>query len=495
MQKRANSSDFDTETNGGGRGKKIRMELKTFEKKAGGGSRGSTAAVDLDDIEVEKNAASKDLVIPLIVKNIYRNTAAAKSETNGTKGNAPIAAAGEKIRSTAPSAVPIAYGLTVPVSKKAVKEESEEMNIDFKEEVAAPELSVEEQAIQSLLNGELPILAQNTIPGLDNLSSEKEKFMHDISHRPDEMSAEDYERVPIESFGVALLKGMGWKEGTAVGKNPNGLVAPIVLTPRASLLGLGATPAPQQLDPTQKDKRPKKVLPGDKIVIGKQKSSKEHEEYLPRSSSNAAATESSNNIKLSSRVLITGGSQKGAKGVVTDVYSKSDGIVIKVKLDSSGEIKGVWDDQVKLLSESSQSPSSSSLKSSWLRPFIRVRIISKSFRDGEYYNHKCVVQDVTTRGQCIVKTEKGVLLDQVLEKYLETVIPTVGKSVMILQHKTDSSLIGQVATLLSCNDEKETATVRVDSTFDMEVFTFVSLGIKNCVTNSLPRLSFVECHI
>jgi hypothetical protein len=30
-------------------------------------------------------------------------------------------------------------------------------------------------------------------------------------------SLEDYERVPIEAFGAALLRGMGWKEGEALG--------------------------------------------------------------------------------------------------------------------------------------------------------------------------------------------------------------------------------------------------------------------------------------
>lgn len=31
---------------------------------------------------------------------------------------------------------------------------------------------------------------------------------------------EDYENVPIESFGTAMLRGMGWKSGEGIGKNP-----------------------------------------------------------------------------------------------------------------------------------------------------------------------------------------------------------------------------------------------------------------------------------
>lgn len=42
----------------------------------------------------------------------------------------------------------------------------------------------------------LPILLQNRVPGLDNFSSDKEKFMHDLSLRPDEseMDEDAYER-------------------------------------------------------------------------------------------------------------------------------------------------------------------------------------------------------------------------------------------------------------------------------------------------------------
>ena len=29
---------------------------------------------------------------------------------------------------------------------------------------------------------------------------------------------EDYEKVPIEQFGLALLRGMGWKDGDGIGR-------------------------------------------------------------------------------------------------------------------------------------------------------------------------------------------------------------------------------------------------------------------------------------
>ena len=48
---------------------------------------------------------------------------------------------------------------------------------------------------------------------------EMEIFKTDMENRPEEADLEDYERVPIEDFGKAMLKVMGWKEGQGVGKN------------------------------------------------------------------------------------------------------------------------------------------------------------------------------------------------------------------------------------------------------------------------------------
>jgi G patch domain/KOW motif-containing protein len=108
----------------------------------------------------------------------------------------------------------------------------------------------------------------------------------------------------------------------------------------------------------------------------------------------------------------------------------------------------------------------------WLRPHIRVRIVSKSFQDGNYYNQKCVVQDVTTRGQCIVKTSKGIVLDGVLQRHLETVIPSVGKQVMVLAHPDDPSLVGQLGKLLEYNSKSQNGLVQIESTYDMETIPF-----------------------
>jgi len=52
---------------------------------------------------------------------------------------------------------------------------------------------------------------------------------------------DDYNRVPVAQFGLALLRGMGWKEGTAASRKPGkGLVQPYLPEARPALLGIGA---------------------------------------------------------------------------------------------------------------------------------------------------------------------------------------------------------------------------------------------------------------
>ena len=63
--------------------------------------------------------------------------------------------------------------------------------------------------------------------------------MNDVHNAPDAPTLEAYEATPIEGFGAALLRGMGWKDGEEIGKN--GVAAkPKEIKRRPALLGIGA---------------------------------------------------------------------------------------------------------------------------------------------------------------------------------------------------------------------------------------------------------------
>jgi len=109
------------------------------------------------------------------------------------------------------------------------------------------DLDLEQQAIREILNEardgvdkesvlNIPLLVQNRIPeGYetdDNL---------DVTLRPAEPTLDDYDRVPIEEFGLAMLRGMGWKKDEGIGLRNKAVVQMKEPELRPRGLGLGAT--------------------------------------------------------------------------------------------------------------------------------------------------------------------------------------------------------------------------------------------------------------
>ncbi|PLW08763.1 hypothetical protein PCANC_21879 [Puccinia coronata f. sp. avenae] len=96
---------------------------------------------------------------------------------------------------------------------------------------------------------------------------ETAQFRRDVSKRPDSSTLEDYERIPVGQFGLALLKGMGWKEGTAATKRGRvGLVEAYIPQARPSLLGIGAKPMAVDAAPTDSKKSQASKKPDKKYV-------------------------------------------------------------------------------------------------------------------------------------------------------------------------------------------------------------------------------------
>ncbi|PAV24016.1 hypothetical protein PNOK_0108400 [Pyrrhoderma noxium] len=84
---------------------------------------------------------------------------------------------------------------------------------------------------------------------------EADAFRRDVVTRPDQASLEDYERVPVEQFGAALLRGMGWKPGQAASRTRTGPVEPYLPESRPALLGIGAKEK-EALDDGSTSKKP-----------------------------------------------------------------------------------------------------------------------------------------------------------------------------------------------------------------------------------------------
>lgn len=105
---------------------------------------------------------------------------------------------------------------------------------------------------------------------------EDESFRSDVASRPDSAKLEDYAAVPVEEFGAALLRGMGWKEGDVVGKRKGVVSKARVVERRPALLGIGAKEVPAGVG--------EELGAWGKVAKGQRKTEKAYNPVLLRSS-------------------------------------------------------------------------------------------------------------------------------------------------------------------------------------------------------------------
>lgn len=90
-------------------------------------------------------------------------------------------------------------------------------------------------------------------------------------------------------------------------------------------------------------------------------------------------------------------------------------------------------------------------KLKWVRPGIRVRVISKKSRAKAHYNKKLTVTDVNDRYTFAALTEEGITVDSLREKDIETVMPRTGERAMVLGGKQ----AGEIGLLIERNAKKD----------------------------------------
>jgi len=164
--------------------------------------------------------------------------------------------------------IPLIMGMNKKPDESAVATEPEngtgavtEKTFNSLDEMAAAELigsTKGKEIVEIDPELELPLLLKHRNPDLDEITDEDQRFRADVESRPNESNLSNYEQMPIESFGKALLRGMGWKPGGLIGLTTPKFIEPIEYVQRAGYrTGLGATP---QL---QEQKVKKYIKPGE----------------------------------------------------------------------------------------------------------------------------------------------------------------------------------------------------------------------------------------
>ena len=133
----------------------------------------------------------------------------------------------------------IQYGLTIV--KKAAPQEDDVVEtaavelVEDEKDNLTEEQRLEKKALDALLNGK-PTDNGLVIP---IQADEEDNFLDDIRNAPDAPTLEAYEATPIEGFGAAMLRGMGWKDDDTTG-NKSATAKPQTVKRRPALLGIGA---------------------------------------------------------------------------------------------------------------------------------------------------------------------------------------------------------------------------------------------------------------
>lgn len=95
---------------------------------------------------------------------------------------------------------------------------------------------------------------------------------------------------------------------------------------------------------------------------------------------------------------------------------------------------------------------------SWLVPGIRVKIVSRKYREGKYYLSSGIVTDILSEKDFLFVTDSKECLDDLKEKHLETEIPKIGGAVRILRGEHQ----GQLGILHSRDKTNNRVEVRLD---------------------------------
>lgn len=328
----------------------------------------------------------------------------------------------------------------------------------------------------------IPIFLENAVPG--GIEGE-DNF--DVSARADDPTAEDYERVPVQEFGLAMLRGMGWKPEASDGKK---FVAPIEVVIRPKGLGLGAeVPMKKQKINTASTSSAKKVVEDLElkrdcpVYIGMG----EFKGYYGK-----VESFDDDMVRATVRLVLTDMAVTVPVAVITVVSNdefKKEGKVINKSTYEEFKVKA--EEKKKLIDKSHRTSRESEKNSnrdrdrnssnrnsdndrksfttsngklesgasvSWLMPNLRVRLIDTHYKRGKYYKEKITITDVLTPKSCICRTDDKITLEDIKLNMLETVVPRSDNSrVMVLRgdHKRE------LAIMLERNKDKCIASVQL----------------------------------
>lgn len=301
-----------------------------------------------------------------------------------------------------------------------------------------------------------------------------QKLKFDLQRLPEDRGMAEFEDVPVEGFGAALLSGYGWYEGRGIGKNAKEDVKVVEYKRRTDKEGLGFVstdlpPLPRSIGgnsnnsiPKPKDSKDSLVGKEVRIVHGREMGLKGMVlEKLGDNRLVVRLSRSEETVKVEIRDVAELGSKEDETCVkrlkelrVREEEEK------KEKKSRRREKRSKDSDGEREIGKQRQQQKSVS----WLQSHIRVRIISRELKGGILYLKKGEVVDVVGPRVCDVSMDDGnELVQGVSQDVLETVLPRRGGPVLVLSGKHK----GVYGSLVERDLDRETGVVRDADTHDL----------------------------
>ena len=245
-----------------------------------------------------------------------------------------------------------------------------------------------------------------------------------------------------ESFGLKMLKKMGWEKGKKIGKNPISYMSTIKeIKKRKKGLGLGADnkQAIKNADENNKEKKINteyKLFQKILVINGKHKDMKGIIKKIEEE--NLIIEINHKNIKIQKnhlKILTINNNKKEKEKYKEKTHGKKIENDKKINQNNS---KINQNNSQKINQNNPKNNEKKSQNKFWVRNDLKIRVRSKKFKNGIYYLKKGSILDMYD-GSITLLIDNNIVKG-FKEKYLETLLPKIGGDVLVVKGRWENKI-------------------------------------------------------